>query len=64
VIYLPLSVIVAVSALKDIIEDYKRKKSDYAENNRAVKRVINGRIETTRWRNIQIGDIVKVLALI
>ncbi len=59
-IYLPLFVIVAVSALKDLIEDYKRKKSDYAENNRPVKKVINGRIQTTRWADIRIGDIIKV----
>lgn len=36
VIYMPLFVVVAISAIKDIVEDYKRYKSDQEENNRTV----------------------------
>jgi hypothetical protein len=53
-------VIVAVSVLKDLIEDYKRKRSDQTENNRPVRSVNKGKLETTRWQNIRIGNIVKV----
>ena len=35
-IFLPLVVIVAVTAIKDFYEDYKRKKSDQEENTRRV----------------------------
>lgn len=33
---LPLSIVVAISMLKDFIEDLKRHKSDKQENNRMV----------------------------
>ena len=36
-IYVPLIIIVLVTAIKDFYEDYKRKKSDQEENNRKCK---------------------------
>ena len=33
----PFSIVLAVSMLKDFYENYKRKKSDNTENERAVK---------------------------
>lgn len=35
-IFLPLFTILAVTAIKDFFEDYKRKKSDNEENSRKV----------------------------
>lgn len=44
VIYMPLFVVVAISALKDLVEDLKRKKSDTQENERTTTFVsANGR---------------------
>ena len=60
VIYIPLFVIVLVTALKDLVEDAKRKRSDQEENNRTLHRVVNGRLEKTLWRHARIGDIIKV----
>ena len=57
----PLSFIVLVSAMKDLIEDLKRKRSDNEENNKKVKVIKNGRIETVQWKSLRVGDVIKVV---
>jgi magnesium-transporting ATPase (P-type) len=57
---MPLSCIVFVTALKDLIEDNQRKKSDTEENNRIVQRVENHKLMTCRWKEIRVGDVIKV----
>jgi phospholipid-transporting ATPase len=42
VIFVPLSIVVGVSAIKDLFEDLKRKKSDSEINGKKTKLVING----------------------
>jgi hypothetical protein len=59
---MPLSFVVVVSMIKDIIEDVKRHKSDNIENNRKVT-VLNpdtGVFEIKLWRDIQVGQIVRI----
>lgn len=60
-IYLPLGVIIMISMIKDFLEDHKRWKSDREENNKHVE-VLNdlNSFETMRWRDLHIGNIVKV----
>ena len=60
-IYLPLGVIIMISMIKDFLEDHKRWKSDREENNKHVE-VLNDLniFETIRWRDLHIGNIVKV----
>ena len=72
----PLSILIAISMVKDFIEDRRRQKSDTRENNSLVLRV---EAETGRetsdanpllkkineaknvfWRQLRTGDIVKV----
>lgn len=60
VMFLPLSFVVAISALKDLFEDFKRHKEDDWENNKKTLRYRNGTFESTKWRSLQVGDIVKV----
>mmetsp|Transcript_3580 Transcript_3580/g.7693 ORF Transcript_3580/g.7693 Transcript_3580/m.7693 type:complete len:1191 (-) Transcript_3580:28-3600(-) len=59
-ILLPLFFVMGVSAIKDLLEDNKRKRSDAEENTRlALKRANRSWVPET-WRNLKVGDIVKI----
>ncbi|KAL3880445.1 hypothetical protein ACJMK2_032682, partial [Sinanodonta woodiana] len=58
----PLIFILTVSAIKEIIEDYKRHRADDAVNNRIVTVLRNGEWQDLKWTNVQVGDIVKVVS--
>lgn len=62
-ILLPLVIVVVMSALKDLAEDVKRHKSDNAENDSQVLVLDSktGQFITKKWRDIKIGEIVKVV---
>ena len=56
----PLAVVITVSAIKDIFEDYKRHKSDNEENYKKVK-VFDYQskdFKVTTWREIKVGQVV------
>jgi phospholipid-transporting ATPase len=59
-IFIPLTCIICVSALKDLLEDLKRHRSDNEENNKKVKVFFNGQFVDRRWRDIRVGNIVKI----
>ncbi|KAL1122527.1 hypothetical protein AAG570_002858 [Ranatra chinensis] len=56
----PLIFILLVSALKEIIEDYKRHRADWETNERKVEVLKESHWVPTQWQNIVVGDIVKV----
>ncbi|VDO03931.1 unnamed protein product [Rodentolepis nana] len=71
----PLTFILCVSAIKEIIEDYARHKADKATNNSKTHGMLiingflliydnvvlrNGSWETILWKDVQVGDIVKL----
>lgn len=60
VIYLPLSAIVVITAIKDLFEDLKRHKSDNEENNRMVRIYRNGGFMESTWKDLKVGEIIKV----
>lgn len=60
VIYLPLFVIVLITALKDLFEDLKRHRSDSEENNRRVSVFREGLLIESDWKHLRVGEIVKV----
>ena len=60
VIYVPLSAIVAITAVKDLFEDLKRHKSDNEENNRKVSVNRNGGFMETTWKDLKVGEVIKV----
>lgn len=60
VIYFPLTLIIIVSAIKDVFEDLKRKKSDNQENQRKVQVLENGVFVESMWQNLKVGNIIKV----
>jgi phospholipid-transporting ATPase len=58
----PLAFILIVTALKDLFEDLKRHRQDSEENNKLVLRVNGeGELEKVRWRELRVGDIVKII---
>ena len=63
-IYIPLFVIVAISALKDLFEDLDRKKDDSKENNSKSLRLTADGFKECKWEKIRVGDIIKVFILI
>lgn len=58
----PVIVIILVQALKDIIEDYGRYKSDGLVNNSKaeVYKRSDDKYHSTKWKNVKVGDIVRL----
>lgn len=56
----PLAIVLLVSAIKELIEDQRRRSQD-AQLNRSPAQVLRGtRFETVRWIDIKVGDIMRV----
>ena len=60
-ILLPLLFVLIVSAVKDAMEDNKRRKSDNTENNSSCLVYVNENWKATLWKDVKVGDIVKIL---
>ncbi|XP_059479634.1 probable phospholipid-transporting ATPase IA isoform X2 [Neocloeon triangulifer] len=56
----PLFFILMISAIKEVIEDYKRHKADNETNRRKVEVLRSGAWDSVMWRNVEVGDVVKV----
>ncbi|CAM5109019.1 unnamed protein product [Eretmochelys imbricata] len=54
----PLLFILAVAAVKEIIEDLKRHKADNAVNKKQTQVLRNGAWEIVHWEKVDVGDIV------
>ena len=61
IILLPLSFVVSLNGLKDLYEDFKRKKSDKKENHSScyIYNSLSGFVKK-EWVDIKLGDIIKV----
>ena len=59
-IFLPLVFIVFGTAIKDLWEDYQRRKSDIEENLQNILIYENNNLIKSHWRNLRVGQIVKV----
>lgn len=59
-IFLPLTAITMISALKDVLEDMKRYRSDKEENKRKILIFRGKSFIEEKWEDIHVGDIVKV----
>ena len=60
VILMPLSVILAITAIKDFFEDLKRHQSDQDENTRKVLVCKEGEFQKEEWQNLRVGEIIQV----
>ncbi|OWF51162.1 phospholipid-transporting ATPase IA [Mizuhopecten yessoensis] len=58
----PLLFILTVSAIKEIIEDFKRHRQDDAVNNREVQVLRDGTWQRLLWTQVSVGDLVKVVS--
>ncbi|KAG8453626.1 hypothetical protein GDO86_000310 [Hymenochirus boettgeri] len=56
----PLLFILAVAAIKEIIEDVKRHKADNFVNKKKTQVLRNGAWEIVHWEKIEVGDVVKI----
>ncbi|XP_060531020.1 probable phospholipid-transporting ATPase IA isoform X2 [Cylas formicarius] len=56
----PLIFILSVSAIKEIIEDIKRHRADDETNHRIVEVLREDLWANVRWKDVVVGDIVKV----
>ncbi|XP_028167293.1 probable phospholipid-transporting ATPase IA isoform X1 [Ostrinia furnacalis] len=57
----PLILILSVSAVKEIVEDFKRHRADDETNRRKVEVLRDGRWLSLRWEKLLVGDICKVV---
>ncbi|PSN73912.1 phospholipid-transporting ATPase-like protein [Corynespora cassiicola Philippines] len=56
----PLGIVLLVSAIKEYIEDFRRKQSDSTLNNSKALALKGSTFVETRWINVAVGDIVRV----
>lgn len=56
----PLIVVLLVSAVKELIEDFKRKTSDKSLNHSKARVLKGSKFENIKWVNVAVGDIVRV----
>ncbi|CAG9326533.1 unnamed protein product [Blepharisma stoltei] len=59
-ILLPLLFVLTLSAIKDLLEDLKRRRADKEENSRIVEYWTNDGWKLIAWKKLHVGDIVKV----
>ncbi|KAJ3178984.1 hypothetical protein HDU87_003253 [Geranomyces variabilis] len=57
---IPLSVVLLASAVKEVVEDFKRHRLDAEVNARYVKTLHGSEFVAKRWRDIVVGDIVRI----
>ncbi|XP_057312716.1 probable phospholipid-transporting ATPase IA isoform X2 [Hydractinia symbiolongicarpus] len=56
----PLLFVLSCSAIKEIIEDVKRHRGDDQTNNRRIQVIREHQLQTVKWTEVVVGDIVKV----
>jgi phospholipid-transporting ATPase len=57
----PLVIVLSATALKEIIEDWKRHKADHEINDRLVRVFRNGAFQMMKWTQVVVGDVVKIV---
>ncbi|KAM6936972.1 phospholipid-transporting ATPase ID [Xenentodon cancila] len=56
----PLVLVLTITAVKDATDDYFRHKSDQQVNNRQSQVLIRGSLQSEKWMNVRVGDIIKL----
>lgn len=56
----PLLVVLLVSAIKELVEDYKRRVSDRSLNNSKTQVLKGSAFHEAKWVDVAVGDIVRV----
>jgi phospholipid-transporting ATPase len=56
----PLIIVLIVSAIKEAVEDFRRKSADTALNNSKTRVLRGGSFEDAKWINASVGDVLRV----
>uniref|UniRef100_A0A3B3WPU5 Phospholipid-transporting ATPase n=1 Tax=Poecilia mexicana TaxID=48701 RepID=A0A3B3WPU5_9TELE len=56
----PLALVLTVTAAKDATDDINRHRSDNQVNNRKVEVLIDRKLRSEKWMDVQVGDIIKL----
>uniref|UniRef100_H3DDW4 Phospholipid-transporting ATPase n=1 Tax=Tetraodon nigroviridis TaxID=99883 RepID=H3DDW4_TETNG len=56
----PLVLVLSVTAAKDATDDINRHRSDKRVNNRKVQVLIDRKLQSQKWMDVQVGDIIKL----
>ncbi|KAM3600581.1 uncharacterized protein V6R79_025445 [Siganus canaliculatus] len=57
---IPLVVVLGITAIKDLVDDLARHRMDKEINNRKCEVLLDGRFQESKWRHIQVGDVVRL----
>ncbi|KAM9328937.1 phospholipid-transporting ATPase IC-like isoform 2-T2 [Gastrophryne carolinensis] len=57
---IPLLLVLGITAIKDLVDDIARHKMDNEINNRPSEVIEDGRFVKTKWKNIHVGDIIRI----
>lgn len=56
----PLLIVLLVSAIKELVEDYKRIASDKALNSSKTQTLQGSTFRETKWVDVKVGDVIRV----
>jgi phospholipid-transporting ATPase len=56
----PLGIVLLVSAIKELIEDYKRRSSDTSLNTAKTSILKGSQFQDQKWLDVSVGDIVRI----
>ncbi|XP_044131039.1 phospholipid-transporting ATPase IC-like, partial [Bufo gargarizans] len=57
---IPLVIVLGITAIKDLADDISRHKMDNEINNRSSDVIKEGSFQKTKWKDIHVGDIVRI----
>ncbi|XP_040276086.1 phospholipid-transporting ATPase IC [Bufo bufo] len=58
--FIPLVIVLGITAIKDLADDISRHKMDNEINNRSCDVIKDGSFQKTKWKDIHVGDIVRI----
>uniref|UniRef100_A0A803V4A7 Phospholipid-transporting ATPase n=1 Tax=Ficedula albicollis TaxID=59894 RepID=A0A803V4A7_FICAL len=56
----PLLLVLGITAVKDLVDDIARYRMDNEVNNRTCDVIKDGRFKATKWKDIKVGDIIRL----
>ncbi|XP_075248083.1 putative phospholipid-transporting ATPase IM isoform X2 [Convolutriloba macropyga] len=57
---IPLVIVFTVTAVKDAIDDIRRRTSDNKINNRKTSRIQDGKSDQIKWKHLRVGEMIKL----
>ncbi|XP_006837581.1 PREDICTED: probable phospholipid-transporting ATPase IC [Chrysochloris asiatica] len=58
--FVPLLLVLGITAIKDLVDDVARHKMDNEVNNRTCEVIRDGRFKITKWKDVQVGDVMRL----